>query len=349
MPELSGIALRKEKSDIVVHVNVTCEILGMNEVDQMFTATGYVKMRWTSSGPDGSVKPDNSLNLFDAGPCLFENAISTEVKPEDVQFERKDGVVNGSIGYTSKVTAALNLRRFPYDRHYLLLKIPVNDVGASVTFKSFEADGYSSYAGILGALIEKWEIFEPSLVVDSNAESDDAHYLEFVVPIQRIPVYFIWQVVLPMLLIGCLACTAFAFPVEDLGSRQGLVVTLLLTTMVFKSALSRHLPQVTYQTLLYSYLNVALVVLCALSFEMTWANIHNGSELARSIDNLASWLVVALWAGGHAIFFGAHSLGILFESWDRVRSNLIKNKNAASAAYKYGSLGEADLKHTHML
>ena len=340
-----------EKSRIMVHVNVTCEILEMNEIEQVFTATGYVKMRWTRDGPDGSVKSDDDvLKIFDAGPCLFENAISTEVKPEDVQFERKDGVVNGSIGYTSKVTAALNLRRFPYDRHYLLLKIPINDIGgAHVTFKSFEADGFSSYAGLLGGLLEKWALHAPSLVVDSNTAYGDAHALEFIVPIQRFPAYFLWQVVLPMLLIGCLACTGFAFPAEDLGSRQSLNITLVLTTMVFKSVLSSHLPRVPYQTFLDVYLNISLVILALISFEMTWANIYSESEEVRSVDHAAGWLVVVLWVGGHTAFLTMHARGQLFESWDQVRETLVKNKEAAAAGYKYGSPGENDLKHAHFL
>ena len=89
IPKMPDKMLPMEKSGIVVHVNMTCEIFEMNEIEQMFTATGYVKMRWTSDGADGNVSSDNDVRkLFDAGPCLFENAISTEVKHEDVQFDR---------------------------------------------------------------------------------------------------------------------------------------------------------------------------------------------------------------------------------------------------------------------
>ena len=253
-------------------------------------------------------------------------------------------MVTGYIGYTSKITAALNLRRFPYDRHYLLLKIPMSDIGAHVTFKSFEADGSSSYAGLWGGLVEKWALFRPSLAVDSNTAYDDVTSIEFIVPIQRFPAYFLWEVVLPVLLIGCLACTGFAFPAENLGARQSLTITLVLTTMVFKSVLSGHLPRVSYQTFLDVYLNVALVTLALISFEMTRANLYSESELVRSIDRGAGWLVVALWVGGHAIFLGAHVRGKLFESWDRVRENLIKNKDAAAAGYQYGSPGELELE-----
>jgi len=89
--------------------------------------------------------------------------------------------------------------------------------------------------------------------------------------------YFIWNVIMPMLVIDGLSLGAFAIPVADVADRLSVSGTMLLTAVAFKLQVGADLPNLSYLTLvdviiLVSFASVALVavenVLLAFSSEM---------------------------------------------------------------------------------
>jgi len=194
---------------------------------------------------------------------LFENALSTEIS--DVSFTRKDNIISGYIGWTADVGASFDMTRFCFDRHILRLKLPTQNMENRSQIHALEP----SYFALLGGLIDTWATIPPTLGVTASTDATAPPYVIFLMPIQRSPVFYIWQVVLPVFIVGSLSLIAFAFPVDELDSRLSINLTLVLTSMVFKNLVSSFIPKISYLTLLDAYVNFSFVLLVLVAFENT--------------------------------------------------------------------------------
>jgi hypothetical protein len=148
--------------------------------------------------------------------------------------------------------------------------------------------------------------------------------------------------VFPVFIIGCLALITFAFPVDNLSPRLATIMTLVLTSMVFKNRATSFLPAVSYLTLIDKYLNVALLILVTVAFENTWAFIST-SRNTEHLDALFAWVFSIVWVAGHTIA-GMHVyFGFAYEPWEVVEQNVAK-LNDENSCYAYGPSGEENLK-----
>ena len=78
--------------------------------------------------------------------------------------------------------------------------------------------------------------------------------------------YFVWNVILPMLVIDGLSLGAFAIPASDVADRLSVSGTMLLTAVAFKLQVGSDLPNLAYLTMidivvLVSFASVALVAI----------------------------------------------------------------------------------------
>jgi hypothetical protein len=327
-----GIA-EKIVDAVEIGVKVSCDITKIADIDQVFHSTGYVNCSW----PDVKFADDSKLQIsdvncvFNADGLIFENAVETQVESADIFVERKEGVITVSIGYTTEVGMRCDLSKFPFDRHYLLLKMPVNLFSNKTTFKNLILNDSPSFVGLTGGLKDKWQTLAPMLAVQKDGEITS--YVSFLMPIQRFPGFYMWQIVFPVFIVGCLALTAFAFPAKDLTSRLTIITTLVLTSMVFKNMTTSFIPAVPYLTLIDKYLNASLLILVGVAFENT---LVSGSDDLVDLDTWFAWAFSFFWIAGHAA--GAICLwtGQFYEPWNKVMEKLTESADADNT-YKYGS------------
>jgi hypothetical protein len=125
------------------------------------------------------IKPDS---------LLFENALLTRVDAPDVNFDREGGIISGYVGYTSEIGMNCDLRRFPFDRHMIMLKIPTRSFGVPLIFKNHPEP---SFTGLLGGLSDKWKMLPPRLMIQSSQDDiEDSGidpYVMYLTPVQRLP------------------------------------------------------------------------------------------------------------------------------------------------------------------
>ena len=84
---------------------------------------------------------------------------------------------------------------------------------------------------------------------------------------RRKPLYFFWNIMLPMALIEALAYGSFAVPREDVADRLSVSLTMVLTAVAFKQIISAELPNVSYLTLLDVFVLASFASTCLVAFE----------------------------------------------------------------------------------
>ena len=83
---------------------------------------------------------------------------------------------------------------------------------------------------------------------------------------QRLPEFYMVNVVLILSIVSLMSMLAFAMPFEDVGDRTSCVLTLMLTSVTFKFVLGTWLPRVPYHTYLDVYVIGEMILLVVNSF-----------------------------------------------------------------------------------
>jgi len=161
-----------------------------------------------------------------------------------------DGQVGLVFGLTASFRTDFDLRRFPFDRQDLAIRI-----------QSFGHDAeklrFVVNRGYLGA--KKSNTYEGLRVtgieanVDSvNLDGLQADFSEFraTIRVERNPSFFFWTVFGPVILIFLISCTVYLVASDQLADRVGICLTALLACIATQFALSFSLPQISYLTLI---------------------------------------------------------------------------------------------------
>ena len=174
----------------------------------------------------------------------------------DVANRTLDIAPDGSVTYKLSVTATfrsdLDLRKFPFDRETLEVRIQ------SFTWTRdqmiFVPDpariGFnprSTYEELDVSQVSS-EVRQRELTGWTPAQS----YSEFaaLIEVERRPIFYLWTVFAPVILIFLISCAIFAVDIENLHDRIGIGLTALLACIAMQFTVSFNLPQVSYLTVI---------------------------------------------------------------------------------------------------
>ncbi|XP_031549245.1 neuronal acetylcholine receptor subunit alpha-6-like isoform X2 [Actinia tenebrosa] len=112
-----------------------------------------------------------------------------------------------------------------------------------------------------------------SIVLECPGASD-RHYPMYIITahVQRKIGYYIWNVVLFMFVITGLSFASFAVSPDHLADQLTVTLTILLTGVAFKFAVSKNLPSVSYATLLDKYVLIHLLFVCFIALLNTMSS-----------------------------------------------------------------------------
>ena len=117
---------------------------------------------------------------------------------------------------------------------------------------------------------------------------------------QRKPLYFFWNIMLPMALIEALAYGSFAVPREDVADRLSVSLTMVLTAVAFKQIIAAELPNVSYLTLLDMFVLASFASTCLVAFENIVmgqvASSPEGDAMLADVDKILSIVFPAVFA-----------------------------------------------------
>jgi hypothetical protein len=179
-----------------------------------------------------------------------------------------DGWVRYKLAVTATFRSDLDLRRFPFDRETLEVRIQsFTWMRDQMVFVSDSARiGFNPKSTLEGLAVNgvSTEIRQRELTGWKAAES----YSEFValIAVRRQAEFYIWTVFIPVILIFLISCTIFAVAIENFHDRIAISLTALLACIATQFTVSFNLPQTSYLTVigwvfLVTYFCIALGIL----------------------------------------------------------------------------------------
>jgi hypothetical protein len=195
----------------------------------------------------------------------FVNTAAPTISNRDLAIAA-DGTVNYVIGVTSDFRADLDLRRFPFDRQQL--EVRIESFAWSSDQMAFVADqtrlGFNAEHTFEGLAVERVavEVRDDTLAVWGESYSQ----LVALIEVRRQAGFYLWTVMAPVALIFLISCAVFVVDLEQFADRISISLTALLACVATQFAISFNLPQISYLTLvdqvfLVTYFCVALGVL----------------------------------------------------------------------------------------
>ena len=204
---------------------------------------------------------------------------------------------DGQVVYRQRVwgtfSQPLNLRNFPFDRQDLSIKI----VTVGYTAKDLEivVDPRSHLAERLS--LPDWDILEwsvdattirpiPSLAIEFPA-------VIFSFQVERREDYFIFQVIVPLVLIVAMSWIVFWIDPKESGTQISVAITTMLTLIAYRFAVGADLPKVDYMTRLDFFILGSTVMIYAtlLQAVITTSMAKSGRLFeAREVDLWCRWL-----------------------------------------------------------
>mmetsp|Transcript_1385 Transcript_1385/g.5129 ORF Transcript_1385/g.5129 Transcript_1385/m.5129 type:complete len:433 (-) Transcript_1385:109-1407(-) len=179
--------------------------------------------------------------------------------------------------------------------HFELDHFPFDFQSLHIELKQDDPRTWDQYAlRVHGVLFKRealefveWFPLNPRLEHGQGSMLDKSCKID--IQLQRIPWFFLRNIVLLQLMLSLLALTAFLVPASDIADRMSIILTILLTSVAFKFVIADVLPRLPYDTFIDNFLmlNMCMLFVCALSSALT--NI-GAFGFERDLDGLISTL-----------------------------------------------------------
>lgn len=258
-------------------VTIEFFLLNLNLVDEKqetFDADLYLEFEWD----DPRLAHDGAEELLFANDAVDErlssmwwpqieyvNTAQPAITNQSLEIF-PSGHVKHTVGLTSTFRANLDLRRFPFDRQMLEVRIQsfIYDVARLQLVPverplGWEHDSTYEELRVTGVDVESREF---------RLGGHEDRFSEFRAKIHVVRnwAFYVWTVFGPVVLIAMIACAVFLVPLEAFADRVSICLTALLACIATHFAISFNLPHVGYLTVVdrlfvITYAFAALLVL----------------------------------------------------------------------------------------
>ena len=278
-------------------VEVAALILNINRIsaaDQTFDANFYYMLRWTdprlAHSQEREAKPLNEVwhprvqilnqqRVFPSFPAVVS------ISPE------------GEVTYRQRVwgtfSQPLDLRDFPFDRQDFSIQL----VTSGYTAKDLELviDPRSHMAERLSLPdwdIVAWNVNATTIQPLPTVPTEIAAVI-FSFQAERREQYFIFQVIVPLILIVAMSWIVFWIDPKESGIQISVAITTMLTLIAYRFAVGTNLPKVDYMTRLdYFILGSTVLIYATLVQAVVTASMAKSDKLlgARKVERWSRWL-----------------------------------------------------------
>jgi hypothetical protein len=185
------------------------------------------------------------------------------------EFEIDGHVLCGHIEFSAVLEDPLDLHDFPFDRQNMNISLKLVGLERNrrvrLTFFGHRVRIHVASPVILN----EWQM-EPEIEqfgLERHPRHGGPTSLEIRFRLQRIPRFYIFQIIIPLFLIVSLGCLASTLHLSELADRLSIILTLLLTTVAFKYMVAEYIPRVPYITILDKYVTTGFFILFVSAFE----------------------------------------------------------------------------------
>jgi hypothetical protein len=249
--EPAAAAARPDPPGQATRVSVGIYVVDVPEIDdaeRTFTVDVYLILRWkdprlASSDSPGRSKP--LLSVWHPDSLILNQRSMNRLLPEVVVVDQ-EGHVEYRQRLQGKLSVSLNLRNFPLDQQDLVVRFVSPGLPpGELDFVPDERGGRSEHFSI-----SDWTIAPPAIRADPLVMPDGREVAGFscVLVAQRRAVAYFYQFIIPLTFIVCMSWAACWMVPEQLGPRQGIAVTSMLTIIAYRFVVVNQLPRVAYLT-----------------------------------------------------------------------------------------------------
>jgi hypothetical protein len=270
--------------------------------DESFDLTGYLELTWRDARLATSTGA-KAVRQLDAGRIwtpriFFENALEQPRYHDAPTVEvDSDGVVTSWSIVSGKFSAPLDLRRFPFDRQVLAVRIGAFEDDTVVTFvpkRELVQVGED-------ASLTDWVIGNAAARASTRryvaGQERYARYI-YQVGITRRSTFYVWRVMLPLTLLALVAWAAFWFEPVGLQPQISTCMAALIALVAFNFAIDFSLPKVTYLTLLdkHALIGIFFVIAAVAAVTCVHRAVDRGdAQQARMIQRIARWTFLPVY------------------------------------------------------
>jgi hypothetical protein len=298
-PDAEGKATRVSVGVFVV------DIPEIEDAQQTFKADLYVKISWKDPRLASSeVHRSIPLNKVWHPPLQILNRRTLDRLLPEVLSVDQDGTVTYDQRFQGTFAVLLNLRNFPLDDQALAFRIVSPGYSpAEIELVPDERSGRAEHFSIM-----EWTIGPTTNKADPFVVPDRRHLAGFTctLPAHRLAGAYVYAFVIPLTFIVCMSWATFWMSPEQLGPRQGIAVTSMLTIIAYRFVVTNQLPRVAYLTR-FDYLMLGCTTLVFLVLVQV-VTVHammtkRRPERARALDLWARGVFPALFLAVFLVVF----------------------------------------------
>ncbi len=287
------------------------DICNIDDTGQSFTTNIYVRLRWKDErlAHEGSIRTvpleetwNPRIIIVNRGGGVIQKSL-----PEVVEIAR-DGTVTYYQRYTGPISQPLKLSNFPFDQHDFTIQ--------------FIATGYSSDeiefipdSTMAGSPTPGGDIYHELSLPDWNilkyqAKASDYEPIKgkkaagfaFEFTAKREAIYYVWQIIMPLIFIVMMAWGAFYINPTNVGAQIGIATSSMLTLIAYRFVLGDLIPHLPYMTRLdYFLMGSTILVFLTLVEVIITANLalRQRKKIALKIDHWCRFVfpaVFILWS-----------------------------------------------------
>jgi hypothetical protein len=269
--------------------------------DESFDVTGYLELTWRDPrlAGEGTSSKRGATRRLDAKQIwtprvFFENAVEQPKFHNDPVVEVDDqGMVTSWAIITGKYSVPMDLKRFPFDRQVLPVRIGAFEDQSVMTFVvKRDMVQVAADAFVTDWTIEKNQV---SARVDSRVyvRGDNAYsrYV-YTVPVVRRATFYLWRVLLPLTLLTVVSWSIFWFEPVGLQPQISTCLASLIALVAFNFAIDFSLPKVAYLTLIDKHALIGFGFVAAAVVEVALVHVavtRGRTASALSIQRAARW------------------------------------------------------------
>lgn len=303
------------------------DINAINDKEETFEFTGVLTLIWKDSRLAFS-PTDGVDELVYQGNYQF-NEVGTGWFPT-VVLANQSGLfdINGVVlriapDGTSTLIQTINanaeidmdMRLFPFDKHRFEAVFEL--VGfdrEEVRFKPL--DGAGGVVLESGASLPHWHINALSLATRYGpspyaGRAGESSALVVGVDVERDSFYIRRLVSFPLVIIVLLSFSVFWMERSSLGDRTSVSFIGILTGVSYQLVMGDALPEISYFTMMHSFLLFSFVTMCATVVINLWVGALDKKghfELGDRIDRRCRWIFPLCYLGGNMILYSAAEL-----------------------------------------
>jgi len=278
------------------------DVASIDDASQTYKADLLAAIRWRDPrlafaavpGTD-EVRVLSLSEVWQPDLLLVNRREATRVYPDQVRVS-PDGTVLYRQRFLVTLASPLELRRFPFDRQTLAVRLvslyPADEV--QLVPEPVQEGPRPDFT------IAGWSLEVGDFTAD-QLESPGGQQLSRLVlslPASRDTRYYYWKLFVPLGLIVFMAWSVFSLDHTQLGPRIGVSTASIFTLIAFQLSLGRLLPPIAYLTRADMFvLGTSVLVFLALAETITISRLNAAGrqETSRKVDQVARPLYAALF------------------------------------------------------